>query len=85
MVQPIKQFKVGACITSVFLNEVETESGQKIFRSVSLRRMYRDKEGRIGFAKGLKEEDVPHAIAALRKAQAFLLGEDQQTLDEEIL
>ena len=39
---PEKVFRIGYCSASVFANEVETDDGKRVIRSVNVQRSYRD-------------------------------------------
>lgn len=72
--QPEKKFKVGACIASVFKNEVETMTGKRVVKRVILKRVYKDREG-FKYATGLRPEDVSNAITVLQQAEDYLAGD----------
>jgi hypothetical protein len=72
MAQPEKRFKVGACSASVFANEVKTDKGTGVFRTVNLQRTYKDKNGEFQSNASFALDDIPKAILALEKAYEHL-------------
>ncbi|MDA2933457.1 hypothetical protein MYX82_03850 [Acidobacteria bacterium AH-259-D05] len=78
MVQPEKKFKVGACTASIFANEVNTAEGTKNLRSVSLQRIYKDKEGNFQHTTNFKANDIPKAVLALSKAYEYLTVDERE-------
>lgn len=62
MVQPEKRFKVGACTASVFGNEIQTEEGKAVVKSVTLQRAYKDKDGNFQHSTSFKANDVLKAF-----------------------
>ena len=74
MAKPEKVFKVGGCTASVFENENSGPTGTT-FRSVTLQRMYKDKDGNFQYTSSFKLNDIPKAALALEKAYDYLLTE----------
>lgn len=72
MVEAEKRFKVGACSASVFANEVNTSDGVKLLRTVSLQRVYKDRDGNWRYTGNFRVNDVPKAVLALRKAYDYV-------------
>ncbi len=64
----------GGVGVAVWLNEVETESGPRFFRSVTIApRRYRDpKSGNWKDASSLRSTDLPALILALQAAHQFM-------------
>ena len=77
MAQPEKRFKIGACTASVFANEIDTDSGKAIVKSVSLQRTYKDKSGEFQYANSYSVNDIPKAVLALNKAYDYLATDDR--------
>ncbi len=75
MAQPEKRFKVGACVASVFSNEVDTSDGKIDVKSVSLQRIYKDKDGTFKHTASFKANDIPKAVLALTKAYEYLTSD----------
>ena len=73
MAKPEISFKAGAVKASVFVNEVQTAKGKASFKTVSLQRAYKDKEGQFKNTSSFREEDLPKAILVLGKAYEHLL------------
>lgn len=68
MAQPEKQFRIGFCSASVFVNQVNSDGGKKRkIRNVQLQRRYKDGEewkSTTSFGLG----DLPNAIRRMRSA-----------------
>ena len=75
MAKPEKRFKVGACTASVFGNEIQTEKGKAVVKSVTLQRAYKDKDGNFQHTTSFKTHDIPKAVLALEKAYDYLVSE----------
>ena len=77
MAQPEKRFKVGACMASVFVDLVDTASGKAAIKSVSLQRIYKDKEGNFQHTTSFGINDIPKAMLVLSKAYEYLVAGDK--------
>ena len=75
MAKPEKVFKVGGCTASVFENGTNGPDGTTPFKSVTLQRMYKDKDGNFQYTSSFKLNDIPKAALALEKAYDYLLTE----------
>ena len=51
---------------SVFVNEVETDSGKRKLRNVNLQRRYKDDEGEWQSSSSFGLADLPQALEVLR-------------------
>lgn len=68
MKAPEKSFRLGLVSASVFVNDIETDSGPRQIRNVNLQRRYRDgDEWKSTSSFGLAE--LPQAIRVLQLAQ----------------
>ena len=71
MKSPEKVFRIGAVSASVFVNEIDTESGKRSIRNVNLQRRYKDgDEWKSSSSFGLS--DLPSAIRVLQLAQGHV-------------
>lgn len=77
MAKPEATFKAGAVKASVFVNEVQTAKGKASFRTVSLQRAYKDKEGQFKNTSSFRDDDLPKAILVLSKAYEHLVLGDK--------
>lgn len=66
--KPEKTIRAGAIEASIWLNEAE--NGQ--FRTISLSRNYKDKEGNWKNSGTLRTNDIPKAMLVLNKAYEYL-------------
>ena len=83
MAKPEKVFKVGGCTASVFENQMNGMNGPAgtTFKSVTLQRMYKDKDGNFQYTSSFKLNDIPKATLALEKAYDYLLSETDATVN----
>ena len=69
--QPEKVFRIGGISASVFLNEIQTDSGKKKVRNVTLQRRYRDgNEWKSASSFGLN--DLANAVRVMQRAQDYV-------------
>lgn len=67
MKSPEKVFRIGSVSASVFVNEIEGESGKRQIRNVNLQRRYKDGDDwKSATSFGLT--DLPNAIRVLQLA-----------------
>lgn len=66
--QPLQKYRAGAISATVWLNQAE--KGQ--FKTVSLERGYKDKEGVWKNTNTLRLNDLPKAQLVLQKAYEFI-------------
>jgi len=66
--KPEKTIRAGAIEASIWLNEAE--NGQ--FKTISLSRSYKDKEGNWKNSGILRQNDIPKAMLVLNKAYEYL-------------
>lgn len=79
MVKPTMRVKVGACIASVFLNEVA--GADQPMPRISLQRVYKDKSGEFRYTSNLMPRDLPNARMALQRVWEKLSVEEQGAED----
>jgi len=72
---PEATFRIGNCSASVFVNEIETDSGTRKVRSVSVQRSYKTADDRK-YSSSFGLGDLPNAIRALQLAQQHMEGEE---------
>ena len=70
--KPEKVFQHGGVKAAIFVNEHE-KGGESFTReSISVQRVYRDKEGQFKTTTSLHVNDIPKAILVLQKAFDYL-------------
>ncbi len=73
--KPEKVFRIGSVSASIFVNEVETDSGKRKLRNVNVQRSYRDGDDwKSSSSFGLS--DLPAALAVLRLATDFVADKE---------
>ncbi len=71
---PEKRFSTGAISATVWENQGKSKSGEAVsFRTVSLQRSYKDKEGNWQSTSTLRINDLPRASLVLQKSYEFLV------------
>ncbi len=70
---PEKKFKAGAISATIWKNEVTKDGKVMTFRTVSLERNYKDKEGNWKSTSGLRTTDLPKASLVLNKAYEYIV------------
>ena len=83
---PIKKYRAGALDVAVWNNVKKTRDGEEIsFKTISLRRSWRDKEQDIWRDEkiNLRKGDIAKAIVLLQKAQEELFLSDESHDEEE--
>jgi hypothetical protein len=77
---PEKRFSTGAINASVWENEGKGKAGEAVsYRTVSLQRRYKDKDGNWQSTNSLRINDLPKASLVLQKAFEFLVLKEMQT------
>ena len=64
---PEKQFRIGSCSASVFVNTIDTEGGKRKIRNVQLQRRYKD-DGEWKSSTSFGLADLPAAIRVMQLA-----------------
>ena len=88
---PEKKFSTGVITATVWSNQGKSRNGEQIaYRTVSLQRRYKDKNGVWQSANSLRINDLPKASLVLQKAYEYLvLRETNETsidyVDEDII
>ncbi len=75
---PETTFRLGNVSASVFVNEVNGDSGKRKFRSVNVQRSYRDGD-ETKFVSSFGLSDLPTAIRVLQLAQAHVESKEAET------
>ena len=71
---PEKKFSTGVITATVWQNQGKGRSGEAVaYRTVSLRRRYKDKNGVWQTASSLRVNDLPRASLVLQKAFEYLV------------
>ena len=88
---PEKKFSTGVITATVWQNQGKGRNGESVaYRTVSLQRRYKDKNGVWQSANSFRVNDLPKASLVLQKAYEYLvLRETQDTgvdyVDEDII
>ena len=79
---PEKKFRASPVTATIWANEAKTKEGEtRLFRTISLERSYRDKEGVWKSTSSLRANDLPKAVLVLNKAYEYI---SMQEADDEI-
>lgn len=79
MTQPEKKFRAGAVAATVWQNQGTNKEGQVVgYKTVSLQRSYKDKEGNWKNAGSFRVSDLPRAALVLQKAYEFLVLKERE-------
>lgn len=71
--QPEKKFRAGAVSATIWKNIGQSKTGAPTeFKTISLQRSYKDKEGKWQNTSTLRLNDLPRAQLVLNKAYEFL-------------
>ena len=71
---PEKKFRAGAISATVWQNKGQDKNGETTeYRTISLERNYKDKEGNWKSTNSLRINDLPKASLILQKAYEFLV------------
>ncbi|MGM5480003.1 MAG: hypothetical protein ACQESC_00920 [Nanobdellota archaeon] len=82
---PEKKFRAGPVTATIWVNEVKTKEGEsRSFRTISLERSYKDKEGNWNNTSSLRVNDLPRATLVLNKAFEYInIKEEDSSIAEE--
>ena len=76
---PEKRFSTGAVAATVWQNAGKSRNGEAIsYRTVSLQRRYKDKNGVWQTANSLRVNDLPKAALVLQKAYEYVVLREQE-------
>lgn len=74
---PEKKFSTGSIVAAVWSNKARTKSGEETeFKTVTLQRRYKDKDGKWKSSSSLRLNDLPKAVMVLNKAYEYLVLRD---------
>ena len=68
---PEKVFRIGFVSAAVFPHEIDTDTGQRTIRSVSLQKRYLDGE-EAKYTSSFNLSELPQAIRVLQLAQGYI-------------
>lgn len=77
MNHPAKKFSAGAISATVWQNTAQKDGKSVEYPSLSLERVYMDKEGKWQHTNSLRVADLPKAVVVLSKAYEYLVLKDQ--------
>ena len=77
---PEKKIRAGAVSATIWKNKQSNDQGEYEFRSVSLERNYKDKEGNWKSTNSFRAQDLPKAALVLNKAYEYLMLENKESL-----
>ena len=81
---PEKRFSTGTVTATVWQNAGKGKSGETVsYRTVSLQRSYKDKNGVWQHANSLRINDLPRAALVLQKAFEYLVLREQAQVSED--
>jgi len=76
---PEKKFSTGVITATVWQNAGKSRNGEAIsYRTVSLQRRYKDKNGVWQTANSLRVNDLPKAALVLQKAYEYVVLREQE-------
>jgi len=87
---PEKKFSTGVITATVWQNHGKGKNGEAIgYRTVSLQRRYKDKNGVWQSANSFRVNDLPKATLVLQKAYEYVVLREQESsvdyVDEDII
>lgn len=75
---PEKKFRAGAICATVWSNKAPKKDGEESeYRTISLERVYKDKEGNWQSSNSFRVTDLPKATVILQRAYEFLVLQEQ--------
>jgi hypothetical protein len=83
---PEKSFRASPISATVWTNEAKGVDGEpRLFRTITLERSYKDKDGSWKNTHSLRVNDLPKAVLALQKAYEYITfkEESDMTISEE--
>ena len=82
---PEKKFRASPISATIWANEATTKEGEtKLYRTITLERTYKDKDGVWKSTNSLRNNDLPKAILVLNKAYEYInIREDDSKIVEE--
>ncbi len=86
--QPEKKFSTGAIQATIWKNEIKKDNADPAsYRTISLSRRYKDKEGSWKSTSSMRVNDLPKASLVLQKAYEFIVLKemDSNITEEDVL
>jgi hypothetical protein len=82
---PEKKFRASPISATIWANEVKTKDGEtRLYRTVSLERTYKDKDGVWKTTTSLRTTDLPKAVLVLNKSYEYVsIKEEGDSIEEE--
>ena len=81
---PEKRFTTGAITATIWKNKIQSKTGEPIeYRTVSLQRRYKDKEGTWKSTNSLRVNDLPKASLVLNKSYEYLVLKEQDKFNDD--
>jgi hypothetical protein len=82
---PEKSFRASPISATIWTNELETKDGEsRMFRTITLERTYKDKDGNWKKTHSLRVNDLPKATLVLNKCYEYIsIKEEEQNIIEE--
>ena len=71
--QPEKKFRAGAISATIWQNNIEKDGKLASFNSVSLERVYKDKEGNWQTTCNFRANDLPKLALVAQKAYEYVI------------
>lgn len=83
---PEKKFSTGVISATIWKNQGQAKDGKQTeFRTISLQRRYKDKEGNWQSTNSMRINDLPKASLVLNKAYEYLvIREDEASASSDI-
>lgn len=76
---PEKKIRAIPVTATIWVNEVKTNEGEvRSFRTISLERSYKDKEGNWHNTSSLRVNDLPKATLVLNKAYEYISVREEE-------
>jgi hypothetical protein len=74
---PEKKFSTGAISATIWKNSGKSKAGQDVeYRTITLQRRYKDKNGQWQTSASLRVNDLPKAALVMNKAYEYLVLRD---------
>lgn len=84
MTQPEKKIRASPVSATIWSNEGKGKNGEPVnYRTISLERNYKDKDGKWKSTNSFRITDIPKAVLVLNKAYEYLLINDDESKVEE--
>mgnify|MGYP006297724397 FL=1 len=81
---PEKKFRAAPVTATIWVNEVKTKDGDvRSFRTISLERSYKDKEGNWHNTGSMRVNDLPKAVLVLNKAYEYISVKEENPVSIE--